>query len=88
MAKINKASRTVTHFRVKITVDDPDCSFSIKPYIEYKKVFKASNPNAAIRLAANYCNKYMKYYPGTGFKYSTSEVEEYNYYERPFIKED
>lgn len=80
MAKINIARRQpIQHWKVEITVDDPDCSFSIKPEMSYKKVFKASNPNAAIRAAANYCTKYMKYYPGVNFSYSTKEVEPYQY---------
>lgn len=67
------------YWRVLITVNDPECLFSIKPSIEYKKVFKATNPNAAIRAAANYCNKYRDYYPGVEFTYSTKDVEPYFY---------
>ena len=88
MAKINKVSRTISYHKVKIFVDDPDCSFSIKPKISYFKVFKSSNSNVAIREAASYCNKYMKEYPGTSFKYSTKEVEPYNYYDYIFKKEE
>lgn len=88
MAKINKVSRQTTHYKVKIIVDDPGCLFSIKPKIEYMRVFKASNPNVAIREAANYCTKYMKEYPGVNFKYSTQEVEPYNYYENIFKREE
>ena len=43
------------------------------------KVFKANNLNAAVREAATYCNKYMKYYPGTAFSYSTKNVQPYSY---------
>jgi len=88
MAKIKIASRQTTYHRVRIFVDDPDCIFSIKPKIDYMRVFKSTNPNVAIRAAANYCNKYMKEYPGTNFKYSTKEVEPYNYYDRSFTKEE
>jgi len=88
MAKINKVSRQLTHHRVKITVNDPECVFSIKPNIEYMRVFKSTNPNAAVRAAANYCNKYMKEYPGTEFIYSTKEVEPYSYYDYVFKKEE
>lgn len=88
MAKINRASRQITHHRVLITVDDPGCLFSISPKMSYKKVFKSSNPNVAIREAANYCTRYMKEYPGVTFKYSIDEVEPYNYYERIFQKEE
>ena len=79
MAKINHVSAQPQYFKVRIDVDDPDCVFSISPKISYHKVFKAYSPNTAIRTAANYCNKYMKYYPGVEFKYSTKEVEPYYY---------
>lgn len=79
MAKINRVSAQPQYFKVKIDVEDPDCSFSINSKISYKKVFKAYSENTAIRAAANYCNKYMKYYPGVEFKYSTQEVEPYHY---------
>jgi hypothetical protein len=88
MAKINKVSRQISYHKVRIFVEDPDCSFSIKPKMDYMKVFKSNNPNVAIRAAANYCNKYMKEYPGTNFKYSTKEVVPYNYYDRVFVKEE
>jgi hypothetical protein len=88
MAKINKVSRTISYHRVRIFVEDPNCLFSIKPKMDYFKVFKSTNPNVAIREAANYCNKYMKEYPGVTFKYSTKEVEPYNYYENSFVKEE
>lgn len=67
------------YWRVKISVNDPECLFSIKPSIEYMKVFKATNPNMAIRAAANYCNRYREYYKGVEFTYSTREVEPYFY---------
>ena len=79
MAKINKVSAVPKHWKVQITVEDPDCLFSINPNITYKKVFGALNENSAIRAAANYCTKYMKYYPGVSFSYSTKEVEPYFY---------
>ncbi|NBP02121.1 MAG: hypothetical protein EBU90_18715 [Proteobacteria bacterium] len=88
MAKINKASRKLTHHKVLIHVEDPHCFYSIKPNITFFRVFKSSNPNAAVKEAAIYCNKYMKEYPGTLFKYSTERVEPYNYYENIFKKED
>lgn len=80
MAKINITRRLAPQYwKVEISVVDPECSFSIKPEISYEKVFKATNPNAAIRAAANYCTKYMKYYPGVEFKYSTKVIEPYYY---------
>lgn len=78
--KINIARRQAPQYwKVMITVYDPECIFSIKINISYKKVFKATNPNAAIRAAANYCNRCMTYYPGAEFKYSTNDVEPYFY---------
>ena len=88
MAKINKVSRQTTHFTVKITVDDPECLFSIKSFMSYNKVFKATNENSAIKAAANYCNRYNKAYPGVTFKYYTSEVKEYSYYNNLHMKKD
>ena len=79
MAKINRVSAVPKHWKVQITVEDPDCIFSIKPNMTYKKVFGAMNPNSAIRAAANYCTRYMKEYPGVFFSYSTKEVEPYFY---------
>ena len=67
------------HFKVQISVNDPECAFSINPQITYKRVFKATNANMAIRAAANYCTRYMKEYPGVEFTYSTKEVEPYQY---------
>lgn len=79
--KLNIVRRQLPqYFKVKIDVEDPDCLFSIKPYITYMRVVKASSPNAAVRAAANYCTQYMKEYPGVNFKYSTKEVEEYQYH--------
>jgi hypothetical protein len=77
--KINWVSTKPKYWKVLITVEDPDLSFSIKPNMSYKKVFGALSANAAVRAAANYCNKYMKYYPGTQFNYSTKDVEPYYY---------
>jgi len=78
--KINIARRQAPQYwRVEITVEDPDLLFSLKHNMNYKKVFKASNANAAIRAAANYCTKYMNYYPGVSFSYSTKDVEPYFY---------
>lgn len=79
MAKIKRVSAAPQYYKVRIDVDDPDCIFSIKPAITYMKVFKAMSENGAVRAAATYCNKYMKEYPGTWFKYSTKEVEPYYY---------
>lgn len=79
MAKINRVSAQPQYHKVLITVEDPDCVFSINPHLEYKKVFKSYSANTAIRAAANYCNRYMKEYPGTEFKYSTKIVEPYHY---------
>lgn len=83
MARAKKLNITrwqpTQHWKVQITVNDPDCLFSINPNITYKRVFKATNPNAAIRAAANYCTRYMKEYPGVEFTYSTQEVEPYRY---------
>ena len=69
------------YFKVRISVEDPECLFSIKPSISYMRVVKATNPNAAIRAAANYCTKYMNEYKGVSFTYSTKEVEPYFYTE-------
>lgn len=88
MAKINKVSRQIAYHKVKIFVEDPKCLFSIKPKMNYMKVFKSTNPNVAIREASCYCNKYMRDYPGVTFKYSTKEVEPYNYYENTLKKEE
>lgn len=88
MAKINKASRKTTHFKVKITVDDPECLFSIKTHMTYEKVFGALNHKAAVKAAAKYCSKYGKEYPGVSFKYSTSDVKEYSYYNSLYCKKD
>lgn len=88
MAKINKVSRTISYYKVRIFVEDPDCLFSIKPKINYFKVFKATSSKVALREAARYCKKYMKEYPGVLFKYSTKEVEPYNYYDNIFKNED
>ena len=88
MAKINKVTRQTTHHKVLITVQDPECIFSVKPAMQYNKVFKATNANAAVRAAASYCNKYMKEYPGVIFKYSTQLVTPYNYHEHMFQPED
>lgn len=79
MAKIKRVSAAPKYFRVEITVEDPDCTFSIKPNISYMRVVSALSPNAAVRAAANYCTKMMKYYPGTFFSYSTKIVEPYYY---------
>jgi len=79
MAKINRVSAAPKYWQVEITVEDPDCVFSHKPEITYRKVFGALSPNAAVRAAANYCNKYMTYYPGVFFKYSTKNVTPYYY---------
>lgn len=88
MAKINIARAQPQYFKVLITVIDEDCIFSIKKNMSYKKVFKAYSVNTAIRAAANYCNRYMKEYPGTEFKYSTKDVEPYYYSCYNFIKEE
>jgi len=79
MAKINRVSCQIKHWRVQITVEDPDCSFSIKPFMTYMRVFNGLSENAAIRAAANYCNKYMNEYPGGSFSYSTKIVEPHRY---------
>jgi len=89
MAKINRVSGQIKHWKVQITVDDPDCLFSIKPNITYMRVFNALSENAAIRAAANYCTKYMKEYPGVHFSYSTKIVEPYRFsFINFFEKED
>ena len=56
--------------------------------MSYMKVFKSTNPNMAIREAARYCNRYREEYPGVDFKYSTKEVEEYNYTDYIFKGEE
>ena len=72
---------------VRVDVKDPDCVFSIKPDITYKKIVKAMNANAAIKAAATYCNKQMQEYPGAYFTYSTQEVEPYYYPIKQFSEE-
>lgn len=79
MAKINRVSAQPQYWQVRIDVEDPDCLFSIKPQITYNRVVKAMSPNAAVRAAANYCNKYRELYPGVDFKYSTKDVTPYYY---------
>jgi hypothetical protein len=87
--KIKKASKQPQYFKVRIDVEDPDCIFSIKQKMNFMKVFKAYSENSAIKLAANYCTKYMEYYPGVEFKYSKEEVEPYVYRFNSFCtKED
>jgi hypothetical protein len=76
--KITKR-QAIQYWKVRIDVEDPKCLFSINPKINYKRVFKATNPNAAIRAAANYCTRYMMEYPGVTFTYSTKEVDPYQY---------
>jgi hypothetical protein len=89
MAKIKKYSTRPQLWLVKITVEDPSCNFSINPNISYDKIVKASNENSAVRAAATYCNRKMKEYPGTWFKYSTSDVKSYFYPLRvPFTSEN
>jgi len=88
MAKIKKVSCQPQYYKVLINVIDNDKLFSIKKKMSYKKVFKAYSENTAIRAAANYCNKYMSYYPGTEFKYSVNDVEPYFYSPYNFVKEE
>jgi hypothetical protein len=87
--KINFTRRSsYLYHKVWIEVEDEKCLFSIKPYIKYQKVFKSISINTAVKAAANYCNRYMKEYPGVFFKYSTNNVIPYNYFERIFTKEE
>lgn len=79
MAKIKKINCRPQNWLVRIDVKDPDCVFSIKPAITYKKIVKAMNSNAAVKAAATYCSRKMKEYPGTHFAYSTQQVEPYYY---------
>jgi len=89
MAKINKVSANPQYWKVKITVEDPDCNFSIDPQISFEKVVKAANENAAIRAAANYCTKQMKEYEHTEFKYDPHSAIPYYYsFNNPATKED
>ncbi|NBV99571.1 MAG: hypothetical protein EBR67_08720 [Proteobacteria bacterium] len=76
MAKINKASRE-NIWQVRIDVDDPDCNWNINPTSTFYKIIKANNENSAVRGAANYCNRQMRAFPGTFFKYSTKDVRPY-----------
>lgn len=78
MAKINHVKRE-NIWQVRINVDDPECKWNVTPTSSYMKIIKANNENAAIRGAANYCNRQMKEYPGVFFTYSTKEVEPYYY---------
>jgi hypothetical protein len=79
MAKVNRVSTQPQYHKVLITVNDPNCSFSINPQISYMKVFKAYSINTAVRAAATYCNKYRSFYPGVEFTYSAQKVEPYHY---------
>lgn len=79
MAKINRVSAAPQYFKVKITVEDPDCNFSLDPQISFEKVVKATNANSAVRAAANYCNKQMKEYAHTEFKYDPHSAIPYYY---------
>lgn len=89
MAKINIARRE-NIWQVRINVEDPDCIWNINPSSSFYKIVKASNPNAAIRGAANYCNRQMEAFPGVRFTYSTKDVNPYfnSSYERIFEKEE
>lgn len=89
MAKINRATRE-NIWQVRIDVDDPDCIWNINPKSTYYKIIKANNENAAVRGAANYCNKQMNYFPGVYFKYSPHDVKPYFHcnFERSFEKEE
>jgi hypothetical protein len=87
MAKIKKINCRPQNWLVRVDVKDPDCVFSIKPDITYKKIVKAMNANAAIKAAATYCNKQMQEYPGAYFTYSTQEVEPYYYPIKQFSEE-
>jgi len=79
MAKIKKTNLIPQNWLVRISVKDPNLSFSINPEISYMRLVKATNANAAVRAAAAYCTKKMKEYPGTTFSYSTTEVEPFYY---------
>jgi hypothetical protein len=88
MAKINIV-RKPGLWLVNITVNDPNCLFSINPNISYDKIIKANNENAAVLGAANYCTRKMKEYPGVHFSYSTDNVKSYFYpVYKEFVKED
>jgi hypothetical protein len=79
MAKIKKTSLIPQNWLVRVFVKDPNRLFSIHPEINYMRLVKATNANAAVRAAAAYCTKKMKDYPGTTFSYSTTEVEPFYY---------
>ena len=89
MAKINHAKRE-NIWQVRIDVDDPDCVWNINSTSTYYKIIKANNENAAMRGAANYCNRQMSNFPGVHFKYSTSDIKPYycSYIENSIIGED
>lgn len=89
MAKINIASRE-NIWQVRIDVEDPDCLWNIKPKTVYYKIIKANNANAAMRGAANHCNKQMSHFPGVHFSYSTKEIYPYFFrsYQPIIEKED
>jgi len=76
MAKINKASRE-NIWQVRIDVEDPGCTWNIKPSTTFYKIIKANNENAAVRGAANYCTRQMQAFPKTFFKYSTKDIKPY-----------
>jgi hypothetical protein len=79
MAKVKKFSLRAALWTVKITVTDNDCLFSVNGNIEFDKLIKANNENAAVKGAASYCNRKMREYPGTRFSYSTKDVQPYFY---------
>lgn len=89
MAKINKASRE-NIWQVKIEVDDPECKWNVNPKSTFYKIVKANNENAAVRGAANYCNRQMEHFPGVFFTYSTKDVKPYycTMFENNIIGED
>jgi len=87
MAKVKKLNCRPQNWLVHIDVEDPDCVFSIKPVIAYKKIVKATNAKAAVKAAATYCNKRMHEYPGAHFAYSTQDVTPYYYPVKQFSEE-
>jgi len=88
MAKIKKVSRQISYHKVSISVQDLHCIFSIKPTLQYEKVFKSTSCKKAEQMAKKYCKTYMSLYPGTNFCYDSESIEPYNYHEYIFVRED
>jgi len=88
MAKINKVSAVPSYFKIKITVNDPECNFSLDSSSVFEKVIKANSEKTALKAAEIYCSKQMKEYIHTTFNYDPSSITPYFYPINNFIKEN